>query len=68
MDGVELAYALREQHGSKLRLFACTGYADETTRRRMASADFDRTFTKPLDLQVLLSAVKEPDKRHRPRL
>lgn len=62
MDGVELAYALREQHGGKLRLIACTGYADETTRQRMASANFDRTFTKPVDLQMLLSAVKEPDR------
>ncbi|HSC22696.1 MAG TPA: response regulator [Casimicrobiaceae bacterium] len=58
MDGIELAHALRREHGSRLRLIACTGYADETTRQRMASADFDRTFTKPIDMQTLLEAVR----------
>lgn len=58
MDGIELAHALRQRYGRKLRLIACTGYADEATRRRMASADFDHTFTKPVSLEALLVTVK----------
>jgi DNA-binding response OmpR family regulator len=59
MDGIELAHALRREHGNRLRLIACTGYADETTRQRMATAAFERTFTKPIDMQTLLDAVKD---------
>jgi DNA-binding response OmpR family regulator len=61
MDGIELAHALRREHGNSLRLIACTGYADDTTRQRMATAHFDRTFTKPIDMQTLLAAVKNRD-------
>jgi len=59
MDGVELAHALRQKHGTNLRLIACTGYSDQTTWQRIAGAQFDRAFTKPIDLGSLLSAVKE---------
>ena len=62
MDGVELAYTLRERHGDSLMLIACTGYADDATRRRMAGAGFDRTFTKPIDMEVLLSAVRQRER------
>ena len=58
MDGIELAHALRQQYGKDLRLIACTGYADDTTRRRMARAGFDYIFTKPVSLEVLLQTVK----------
>ena len=59
MDGIELAHALRQQYGKDLRLIACTGYADDTTRRRMASAGFDHTFMKPVSLEALIGTVNE---------
>jgi len=62
MDGYELARRLRELEGlpPDLRLVAITGYGQDADRRRSAEARFDRHLVKPIDLDVLLSALSGP--------
>jgi signal transduction histidine kinase len=60
MDGYELAQRLRRQpgdHGAPLRLFALTGYGQESDRRRAADAGFDAHLTKPIDVAALLELL-----------
>jgi len=54
MDGYELAACLRglpELNG--IKLFAVTGYGQESDRQRTREAGFDRHFTKPVDLDAI---------------
>jgi CheY-like chemotaxis protein len=60
MDGYELAARLRglpELHG--IKLFAVTGYGQESDRQRTREAGFDRHFTKPVDLDVIEAVLGE---------
>jgi signal transduction histidine kinase len=63
MDGYELAQRLRRQldgegdAGAALRLFALTGYGQESDRRRAAEAGFDAHLTKPIDVAALLELL-----------
>jgi signal transduction histidine kinase len=60
MDGYELAQRLRQRHGEQdapLRLFALTGYGQESDRRRAAEAGFDAHLTKPIDVAALLELL-----------
>lgn len=59
LDGVELAYALRQMHGSDVTLIACTGISDGLVGARVASAGFDHVFVKPVSIDTLLGAVTE---------
>ena len=61
MDGYELAERLRQLPGmERLRLYAVTGYAQESDRERSRAAGFDRHFVKPLDVDVLDGVLAEP--------
>ncbi len=54
MDGYELAARLRdlpELHG--IRLFALTGYGQESDRQQARNAGFDHHFVKPIDLEAI---------------
>ena len=54
MDGYELAVRLRElPEISGVRLFALTGYGQESDRQRTRHAGFDHHFTKPIDLDAI---------------
>jgi two-component system, sensor histidine kinase len=54
MDGYELAARLRElPELSGIRLFALTGYGQESDRQRTRDAGFEHHFTKPIDLDAL---------------
>lgn len=57
VDGIELARALRQMHGPKLTLIACTG-ADDATLQRAVEAGFDHVFRKPTRIEMLLDAVR----------
>jgi signal transduction histidine kinase/CheY-like chemotaxis protein len=60
MDGYELAHRLRQLRGMEtLRLYAVTGYAQESDRERSREAGFERHFVKPLDVDVLDTALRE---------
>ena len=54
MDGYELAARLRDlPELSGVRLFALTGYGQESDRQRTRNAGFDHHFTKPIDLDAI---------------
>ena len=54
MDGYELAARLRElPELNGVRLFALTGYGQESDRQRTRNAGFDHHFTKPVDLDAI---------------
>ncbi len=58
MDGYELATCLRalpELNG--VRLFALTGYGQESDRQRTREAGFDHHFTKPISLDAIESVL-----------
>jgi CheY-like chemotaxis protein len=60
MDGYELAGHRRQLPGmAGLRLYAVTGYAQESDRARSRAAGFDRHFVKPLDIDVLDQVLQE---------
>ena len=63
LDGIEVAYSLRQQYGDSLRLIACTGYDDDATRSKMVQAGFDVVLTKPAAAGELLDAVACADVR-----
>ena len=70
MDGYELADRLRQLAGMEtLRLYAVTGYAQQSDRERSRVAGFDRHFVKPLDVDVLDSVLRESSEspRSQPR-
>jgi signal transduction histidine kinase/ActR/RegA family two-component response regulator len=60
MDGYELADRLRQRPGMEtLRLYAITGYGQESDRQRARAAGFEQHFVKPLDVDVLDSVLRE---------
>jgi CheY-like chemotaxis protein len=60
MDGYELAERLRQLPGmDALRLFAVTGYAQQSDRERSRAAGFDRHFVKPLEVDVIDRVLRE---------
>nr|WP_315251708.1 ATP-binding protein [uncultured Duganella sp.] len=67
MDGYELARRLHEQAGAQdLRLFAVTGYGQDTDREQARDAGFEQHLTKPVDLaqlEVLLQTALQASTR-----
>ena len=63
MDGYELAEKLlRIPELSKVRLFAVTGYGQESDRQRSRTVGFERHLTNPIDLNELDSLLRQvPD-------
>jgi PAS domain S-box-containing protein len=60
MDGYELAACLRDLPELKgIRLFALTGYGQESDRQNTRDAGFDHHFTKPIDLDVIESVLSD---------
>jgi CheY-like chemotaxis protein len=58
MNGFDLARALRAQTGgAQLRLVALTGYGQAQDMAAARSAGFDAFLVKPVDVQVLLTAL-----------
>jgi len=58
MDGYELAMRLRQQlDGHTCRLFALTGYSQESDRRRSVEAGFELHLVKPVDVDRLITLV-----------
>ncbi|HEX7035789.1 MAG TPA: PAS domain S-box protein [Pseudomonadales bacterium] len=53
MDGYQVARAVRQRFGDRLRLVALTGYGQEEHRRRSREAGFDEHLLKPLSLEAL---------------
>jgi PAS domain S-box-containing protein len=59
MDGYELAARLRGvSELSGIRLFAVTGYGQESDREKTRAAGFDYHFTKPIDLDAIEAVLK----------
>ena len=59
MDGYELAARLRglpELNG--IRLFALTGYGQESDRQKTRDAGFDHHFVKPIDLDAIEAVLR----------
>ena len=65
LNGIEVAYSLRQRYGDTLRLIAYTAYDDDATRSRIVQAGFDVVLTKPASLDELLDAVASADLRRR---
>ncbi|AKJ29628.1 response regulator [Caldimonas brevitalea] len=59
MDGYEVARRLRQSEGNAghMRIVAVTGYGQESDRLRSASAGFDAHLVKPVNVDMLASAV-----------
>jgi signal transduction histidine kinase/ActR/RegA family two-component response regulator len=58
MDGYELAQRLREQPELRqVRLFAITGYGQESDRERSRDAGFQEHLVKPIDLAHLANLI-----------
>ena len=60
MDGYELAARLRglsELNG--IRLFALTGYGQESDRQKTRDAGFDHHFVKPIDLEAIEAVLSD---------
>jgi CheY-like chemotaxis protein len=54
MDGYELASRLRDLSDlNGVRLFALTGYGQESDRQKTRAAGFEHHFTKPVDLDAI---------------
>jgi len=67
MDGYELAARLRslpELDG--IRLFALTGYGQESDRQRTRDGGFDHHFVKPIDLEAIEAALRNGASDPRP--
>ncbi|HEX9294266.1 MAG TPA: ATP-binding protein [Polyangiaceae bacterium] len=65
MDGYELARRLREQPGlQRLRLFAITGYGQESDRERSRAAGFHEHLVKPVDFSKLAALIEESRATH----
>jgi PAS domain S-box-containing protein len=61
MDGYELATRLRDlPELNGVRLFALTGYGQESDRQRSRDAGFDHHFTKPVDLDTIDAVLAPP--------
>jgi signal transduction histidine kinase len=59
MDGYELAVYIRnDPRLQNLRLFAVTGYGQETDQIRTAQVGFERHFVKPVDSTLLIALME----------
>lgn len=59
MSGYDLARAIRGDEALQdIPLIALTGYGQPNDRRRSSAAGFDDHLTKPVDLQVLMKALR----------
>lgn len=60
MDGYELAARLRDlPELNGIRLFAVTGYGQESDRQHTRSAGFDHHFVKPIDLEAIEAVLSD---------
>ena len=60
MDGYELAVHLRElPELNGMKLFALTGYGQESDRQKSRAAGFDRHLVKPVDFTAVESVLAE---------
>jgi CheY-like chemotaxis protein len=58
MDGYEVARRIRAlPYGSRIALYALTGWAQEEDKRRALEAGFDEHLTKPVDRATLLELL-----------
>jgi DNA-binding response OmpR family regulator len=58
LDGFEVCARLKREPGSEcVRVIAITGYGSDEYRIKASAAGCDRHFTKPYDLERLLSAI-----------
>jgi len=57
IDGYELARRLRTMLGPRVALFAITGYGLPRDREAAFAAGFDEHFTKPLELERLITLL-----------
>jgi CheY-like chemotaxis protein len=63
LDGYQLAARLREQQGRHgCRMFALTGYGQDSDRERSTAAGFEQHLVKPISIEqlVALSAAPRP--------
>ncbi len=59
IDGYELARQLRQiPELATARLFAVTGYSEESYRKRAMECGFDQHITKPIELEALDSLIR----------
>jgi CheY-like chemotaxis protein len=63
MSGYEVAHALREYLGASTTLVAVTAYAQPEDRERAFAAGFNDHFTKPADLNRLMSVLSQTPAR-----
>jgi CheY-like chemotaxis protein len=63
MNGYELAAAVRERLGNRIKLVAMSGYGQPDDVRNAEIAGFDRHLTKPVDPRRLASALREINSR-----
>jgi CheY-like chemotaxis protein len=62
LNGYEVAAKIRMQAwGRELRLIALTGWGQSQDRRRAAEAGFDHHLTKPVELDTVLSLVRQAE-------
>ena len=60
MDGYELARRLRDEPDlRRLKLFAVTGYGQESDRERSRAAGFHEHLVKPIDLARLQNLIEK---------
>jgi signal transduction histidine kinase len=59
IDGYELAVRLQQRFGADLRLYAVTGYGQDSDRARAQAAGFKRHFVKPVETEELLRAIED---------
>jgi CheY-like chemotaxis protein len=57
IDGYEVARRLRRHLGDDVRLVALTGYGQPEDRRKSRQAGFNMHLTKPIDPEVLTTAL-----------
>lgn len=59
VNGFELAQKLRQMPElGPVRLFAVTGYSEESYRKRSMGCGFDQHITKPIELEALDSLIR----------
>ena len=59
MDGYEVAAALRQQHGTDIRLIALSGYAPRHAESHLGAGAFDHYILKPISFDNLTSILSE---------
>jgi CheY-like chemotaxis protein len=59
MDGYELAEEIRKRHGARApTLFALSGYGQTRDKQRSGASGFALHMVKPIEPDMLLSAVR----------